>query len=255
MLVWDLTKRDVISRYKGSVLGVLWSFLTPLFLLVVYTFVFTVIFKSRWGTELSSGSRFEYALLLFSGLALYNFFAEVVMQAPTIIASNVNYVKKVVFPLQIFPIVKVGAALFHLLVSLIVLAIFTVYVRGGLPITALLFPLALIPLVIMTIGLAWVFSALGPYIRDISLVLGPIVTGILFVGPILYPRKAMPDALQPWLNLNPLTIPVEQLQNVMVWGVRPEVSILMGYTLVACCVAGLGYLVFQRVRAGFPDVL
>lgn len=255
MLVLDLTKREVALRYKGSFFGVLWSFLTPLFLLFVYTFVFTVIFKSRWSTGLSTGSKFEYALLLFAGLTLYNFLAEVVMQTPGVISENTNFVKKVVFPLSILPIVKTGAALFHLFISIIVLLLFTVYVKGGLSITVLMFPFILLPLIIMVLGFGWIFASLGPYIKDISLVLGPIVTATLFLGPILYPREALPEALMPWVNFNPLTIPLEQLQNVIVWGVLPDFFQLSIYTLVAFVVALFGYCLFRRVQPGFSDVL
>jgi lipopolysaccharide transport system permease protein len=255
MLTINLIKREISVRYKDSILGVFWSFLTPLFLLIVYTFVFTVIFKSRWGTEFASGSQYEYALLLFSGLALYNFLAEVVMLSPSVIPANVNYVKKVVFPLHIFPIVKVGSALFHLLISLFVLMLFVIYVRGALPWTTLLFPVVLAPLVFMVLGLGWILSSLGPFIKDISLVLGPIVTAALFIGPILYPREAMPGSLQPWLNLNPLTIPVEQIQDVMIWGVLPDLIEFSLYAAISIILAVLGYLLFHRVKLGFSDVL
>ena len=134
-LIWQMTKRDVVGRYKGSVLGLAWSFLNPLIMLVVYTFVFSIVFKARWNT--GSDSRTEFALALFIGMIVHGLLAECINRAPTLIVGNVSYVKKVVFPLEILPWVSMGATIFHTLVSLLVWSLFFILVSHTFNWTAL----------------------------------------------------------------------------------------------------------------------
>ena len=150
-LVWQMTKREVIGRYRGSVLGLLWSFFNPILMLTIYTFVFSVVFKARWGS--GGESRFEFALILFAGLIVFNLFAECVNRAPSLIVGNVNYVKKVVFPLEILPLVTMGAALFHCAISLGVLIVFYGLLSGSLPWTIVFAPVVVTPLLLVTLGL------------------------------------------------------------------------------------------------------
>ena len=163
-LIWQMTKREVIGRYRGSVLGLFWSFFNPVLMLIIYTFVFSVVFKARWGT--GGESRFEFALILFAGLIVYNLFAECLTRAPALIVGNVNYVKKVVFPLEILPLVVMVAALFHSIVSLSVLLIFFVLASASLHWTIVFAPLVILPLLLTTIGLSWILASLGVFLRD-----------------------------------------------------------------------------------------
>lgn len=252
-LTQALIKREVLGRYRGSVLGVLWSFFNPVFMLLIYTFVFSVVFKSRWPG--GSDSKTEFALVLFAGLMVFNLFAECFNRAPGLILANVNYVKKVVFPLEILPWVSMGSALFHSLVSLIVWLIFYgifIGVPGGV---ALLLPLILMPLIFFTMGLSWFLASLGVYLRDIGQIIGLLSTVLMFLSPLFYPISALPLEYQSLLLINPLTPVIEQGRGVLIWGVMPDWQLFAEYFVASMLVAWLGFAWFQKTRKGFADVL
>lgn len=253
-LVVQMTKREVVGRYRGSVLGLVWSFLTPVFMLMVYTFVFSVVFKARWGVG-DDETRTQFAMVLFAGLIVHALFAEVLNRAPGLIIGNVNYVKKVIFPLEILPVISMGAALFHLFVSVGVLLIAFVLISGYLQWTVIFFPLVLLPLVVLTLGLAWLLASLGVFLRDVGQTIGVITTVMLFLAPVFYPISALPEVFRPWLMVNPLTFIIEQVRDVLIWGHMPNWIGLAAYSLGAFMVAWLGYFWFQKTRKGFADVL
>jgi lipopolysaccharide transport system permease protein len=252
-LIASLIKREVIGRYRGSVMGMMWSFFNPVLMLAVYTLVFSVVFKARWVG--GADSKMEFALVLFAGLMIFNLFAECVNRAPGLILSNVNYVKKVVFPLEILIWIAIGSAAFHLVVSLAVWLIFYFVFIGFPPLTILLFPLVILPLILLTVGLSWLLASLGVFLRDMSQVMGVITTVLLFLSPIFYPVAALPENYQPFVWINPLTPVIEQAREVMIWGR----SIDWGTWLISCAVsiamAWLGFAWFQKTRKGFADVL
>jgi lipopolysaccharide transport system permease protein len=249
-----MTKREVVGRYKGSIMGLAWSFLNPVFMLVVYTFVFSVVFKARWGVG-GEETKTQFAVVLFVGMIVHGLFAEVLNRAPGLILSNANYVKKVVFPLEILPAISMVAALFHSLVSLLVLFIAFVIFNGYLHWTAVFAPLVLLPLVILTLGLAWVLASLGVFIRDIGQTIGIVTTVLLFLAPVFFPVTALPEEYRPLIMANPLTFIIEQARDVLIWGRLPDWLGLGIYTLVATAVAWAGYAWFQKTRKGFADVL
>ena len=249
-----MTWRDVAGRYRGSAMGLLWSFANPIFMLAVYTFVFSVVFKAKWGTENSQGQS-EFALILFVGLILHSLLAEVLNRAPNLITGNVNYVKKVVFPLEILPLVSVGAALFHSAVSLLVLLAAFLAINGSLYWTCLLIPVVVLPLAILIAGIAWILASLGVFLRDMSQATGIISTILLFVSPIFFPISAIPEPFRPYVMVNPLTFIVEQAREVIIWGNLPDWSGLAIYTLLALTVAWAGFAWLQKTRKGFSDVL
>lgn len=252
-LVKTLVKREVIGRYRGSSMGLAWSFFNPVFMLAVYTFVFSVVFKARWNT--GSDSKTEFALVLFAGLMVFNLFSECINRAPNLILSNVNYVKKVVFPLEILPWVVLGSALFHLAVSMSVWLLFYFVFFGIPPFTAFMFPLVLLPLVLFTMGLSWLLASFGVYLRDVAQVTGIMTTVLMFLSPIFFPVSALPKDYQALMHLNPLTLVIEQTRNVLLWG-EPLNSISYGlYVLIAALVAWTGFALFQKTRRGFADVL
>jgi lipopolysaccharide transport system permease protein len=252
-LLWALVKRDFIGRYKGSMLGVVWSLFNPLLMLAIYTIVFSVAFKAKWGV--GEESKVAFAITLFSGIIIHNFFAECLNRAPSLITSQPNYVKKVVFPLEILPWMALFSALLHFLVSFGVLLVFClldgVVVQSG----ALLIPIALVPLVLMIMGISWFFASLGVYFRDLSQVMGMVTTVALFMAPIFYPIEALPQAYGKLLVWNPITLPVILLRNLMLWD-KPflwgawAISLVIG--LLVC---QIGYWWFQKSRRGFADVL
>lgn len=248
-----MIQREVIGRYRGSVFGILWSFFNPVFMLTVYTFVFSVIFKSRWGT--GTGSKTEFALVLFAGLILFNLFAECVNRAPTLILSNVNYVKKVVFPLEILPWIALGSAFFHATISLVVWLVAYLFLFGIPPVTVLLLPLVLFPLLMLIMGLMWGLASLGVYLRDVSQFIGICTTVLMFLSPIFYPASALPETYRSLLLLNPLTPAIEQARDVMYWGKVPDLGALFLYSCGAVLIAWTGFFWFQKTRKGFSDVL
>ena len=253
-LIVQMTRREVVGRYKGSALGLAWSFFNPVFMLAVYTFVFSVIFKSRWGVG-GEESKTQFAVVLFVGMIVHGLFAEVLNRAPSLILSNVNYVKKVVFPLEILPVVSMGATLVHSLISLgVLLAAFALF-NGYLHWTAVFTPLVLLPLVILTLGLAWMLASLGVFLRDVGQTIGIITTIMMFLSPVFYSVTALPEEFRPWLMANPLTFIIEQAREVLIWGHLPNWIGLGGYTLVTAAIAWAGYAWFQKTRKGFADVL
>jgi lipopolysaccharide transport system permease protein len=252
-LILQMIRREVAGRYKGAMLGLLWSFLNPLFMLAVYTFVFSVVFKARWSG--GGDSKTEFALILFSGLIIFNLFSECITRAPTLILSNANYVKKVVFPLEILPVVALGSALFHALVSLSVWLLVYLVTSGVPPVTILLLPVVILPLLMLIMGASWLLASLGVYLRDMSQVVGILTTMLMFLSPIFYPVSALPIKFRRLLLLNPLAPIIERTRGVMFAGTCPDPANLSVSILVAAFFAWLGYAWFQKTRKGFADVL
>ena len=253
-LIWQMSKREVIGRYRGSVMGLAWSFFNPVIMLAVYTFVFSMVFRARWGVG-SQESKADFAIILFVGMIVHGLFAECVNRAPGLILSNVNYVKKVVFPLEILTWVAMGSALFHAMISLAVLLLAQLIVNFSLPWTAVLFPLVILPLLLATMGVAWVLSAIGVFVRDIGQTTGIITTVLLFVSPVFYPVSALPKEYQHWLLLNPLTFVIEEARNVLIWGKIPDWAGWGISFLASLAIACAGFWWFQKTRKGFADVL
>lgn len=252
-LIKASTKREVLGRYRGSFFGVLWSFFNPLFMLAVFTFVFSVIFQARWGG--GSGSKTEFALVLFAGLLVFNLFAECINRAPALILSNTNYVKKVVFPLEILPFVGLLSAVFHTLISLGVWLIAYVIFFGAPHLTVFYLPLVLMPFCLFLMGLSWALASLGVFLRDISQFIGVLTTTLMFISPIFYPVTTYPEDYRYIVHLNPLTTVVEHTRDMLFWGRTPDFLMLAIYWGVTLGIAWLGFTWFQKTRKGFADVL
>lgn len=253
-LVWQLTKRDITSRYRGSILGIGWTFLNPLIMLSVYSFVFTVIFKARWGQTIT-GSQAEFALILFTGLMLHSFFSECILRAPTLILQHTNFVKKVIFPLDILPVTMVASASFHLLVSTTILLLACAAILHTIPWTLFFLPLLLLPFISFTLGIAWILASLGVYVRDIAQTMGILTTVLLFISPIFYPVSALPESIQWAIYLNPLSFMVEEMRAILLWGNTPHWGGIGLYSIAGFLSASIGYIWFNKTRRGFADVL
>lgn len=254
-LILQMTKRDVIGRYRGSFMGLAWSLLNPLIMLTIYTVVFSEIFKARWGAGNQDESKTQFAMILFTGMIFLNFFNETLNRAPILITGNVNYVKKVVFPLEILPITAIGAAIFHSFVSFCILAAALLALSDHLYWTGIFIPLIFLPLIVLSLGLAWILASLGTFLRDIGQTITLATTMLMFVTPVFYPITAIPEKFRPIVMANPLTFIIEQARAVLIWGQLPDFEGLALYMAVAVAVAWAGFAWFQKTRRGFADVL
>ena len=246
-------KREVLGRYRGSVMGILWSFFNPLFMLSVYTFVFSVVFKARWSA--GSDSKTEFALVLFAGMIVFNLFSDCISRAPGLVIGNQNYVKKVVFPLEILPWISLGAATFHGVISLAVWFIAYLIFIGLPQASSIYFPLILLPFGLLIMGLSWALASLGVYLRDVGQLVGILISVLMFLSPIFYPASTLPEAYRPLLYINPITPIVEQTRDILFWGRAPDLELLGLYLIAAAVIAWLGFAWFQKTRKGFADVL
>jgi lipopolysaccharide transport system permease protein len=253
-LFLKLLRRDFAERYRGSYLGVLWSLLLPLLSLLVFTFFFGVIFKMRWAGR-GDGSLSDLALILFVGMALYNFLAECLSRAPGLILAHQNYVKNVIFPLEMLPAVMVASALLTLIATLLVVLLLQTMVGVGLSWTVLLLPITVLPLVLFVLGLSWFLASLGVYIRDIQQLIVPLVQLMMFLSPVFYPVAALPESIRPWLQLNPLALVIEQTRGIVLFGQPPDWMPYGLCLLATLLIALLGAWWFSRTRKGFADVL
>lgn len=252
-LIKELVIRDLSARYKGSTVGILWSFITPLMMLIVYTFVFSVVFKAKWNVD--TDTQINFSVVLFVGLIIHSFFSEVINKSPLIIISNPNYVKKVIFPLEILPVVTTISAVVNMIISIVILAIAIFILQGGIEPTFLYLPIILIPLVILTMGLAWFLASIGTYLRDISYLTTIITTIMLFLTPVFYPLSALPEKYHPYILGNPLTFIIEQSRNVALFNKAPDFYGVVLYTFFASIFAMIGYLWFEKTKRGFADVI
>lgn len=255
---WNLTvqmsKREILGRYKGSVMGLAWSLFNPILMLTVYTFFFSVVFKSRWGVG-NTGGHVDFAVVLFVGLIVHGLFAECISRSPTMITGNTNYVKKIIFPLEIFPWIALGSALFHSAISIAVLMILQFILTGTMPWTVILFPLIITPLCFVIMGGSWLLASVGVYVRDISQAIGLLTSVMMFLSPVFFPVSTLSQKMQSIVMINPLTLIIEESRKVLLFGEIPNWSGLTVYWIFSFVVAWVGFWWFQKTRKGFADVL
>ncbi|KPB01219.1 ABC transporter permease [Ahrensia marina] len=252
-LIYSLAKRELEARFRGSVLGLFWLVVMPILMLLVYSFVFGVIFKARWGIDGGDGN--QYSLILFAGLIVFNIFAECISRAPVLITGNVNYVKKIVFPLEVLPLTILIVALFQAAISLLVWLVAHFIIFGMPPISGIMLPIVLLPYLLVVLGLSWFLASLGVFLRDVSQVIAIVVTVLLFMSPIFYPVSVVPERFRLLYMLNPVTTAVEMARDVLFFGRLPDPIAFGLFTLVSIIVAWLGFYWFQKTRKGFADVL
>ncbi|WP_457095350.1 ABC transporter permease [Lysobacter sp. P5_B9] len=248
----QLLVRELSARYRATTLGLLWVILQPLLMLAIYTLVFSGIFKVRWGGEGSSAS---FALVLFAGLIVFNFFADVFVSSPTAVSSQPNYVKKVVFPVALLAAVRVATAAVPALAGLVLLCLAQWLMAQPPSPWFLLAPLVLVAMAPMLLGVSWLMSGLGVYLQDITQVAGVVVSMLLFLSPIFFPASAMPAEVRFLVDFNPLVAPMEQLRALTVQGQAADFTGLALYFFLSCVFAALAYRLFQRLSKGFADVL
>jgi len=257
-LIGQLARRDVEGRYRGSSLGLVWSFATPLVMLTVYTFVFGVVFTgARWPHTPAGGTENlgEFALVLFCGLLLLNLVSECLGRASSLVVGAPNYVKKVVFPLEVLPLMALMSALFHTGISLLVVVAANVLLRGSMHWTLVLVPAVLLPVVALILGFSWLLASLGVFARDVGHVVGVGLQILVFVTPIFYPLEAIPEPVRSFISWNPLTPAVENLRRVVLWGQQPDWA-AWGISLVVGSIVMIGGLWwFTVTRPAFADVV
>ena len=252
-LVYQLTRRSIHIRYRGAALGIIWSVITPILMLIIYTFVFGTILKVPWKPE--AGGNLEFATFLFSGLIVHAYFSECMQFSVDLISSNRQYVKKVIFPLESFAWVAAFTALFQAIISSGVLLIYLLIRHGTLHWTVVFVPLLFLLLMFVALGASWVISATAVYLRDVGQLINLVTLVLLFVSPVFYPISSVPKAFQPFFYLNPITWIVEQMRGLVLEGVFPDVYGLLVYIIAAFLVAWLGHVWFERLRPGFADVV
>ncbi len=253
-LIYQLSKRDILSRYRGSIAGVAWSVITPILMLVLYTFVFSYVFTARWG-EAPELPREMYALVLYAGMILHTLFSDCLNRAPALMQNNTSYVKKVVFPLEALTWVTLFSALFQAIIGFLLLIIANLIITGGVNYTVLVLPVLLIPFIFTIIGVCWVITAIGVYFRDIAHLTSILTTVLMFASPIFYPVSILPEKFRIFMYINPLTYFIEEFRNALIWGVLPDFKHYIIVLTLSIFIAGLGYVFFQRTRKGFADVL
>lgn len=254
-LLHQMLVRTISSRYRGSVLGFAWSFAHPLMMLAVYSFVFGVVFKMRWGAGHYDDNGAAFPLIMFCGMATFNIFAETIGTCTTVVVQNQNYVKKVVFPLELLPLCSLLAALIFGLAWFVLLLLGTVIFLGHISWTMLLLPLPLIPLLLISGGVGFFVASLGVYLRDMQQLVGIVTQVLFFMTPILYPLAIVPEKMRWILQLNPLSIIVEQSRQVFLYGRLPDFGPLIGVTVLSLAVFMLGLAWFVKTKKGFADVL
>lgn len=252
-LIVRLSRREIEARYRGSVLGILWTLLHPLMMLAIYSFVFGVVFGARRLIPLEEEGVFPIAL--FSGLIVFWLFSEVINRSPSLLLSNRNYVKKVVFPLPILPVAAMLTSLFNAAASSLVMLALYLAIIGVPPWSALLLPLLVLPMIFNALGLAWMLASLGVFLRDMRHVVPVVTTMIMFLSAVFYPIDRLPESLQIFFHMNPVAVVIEQVRFALflgkvaqpfVWGLHFGLSLL---------VAWLGYAWFAKTRRGFADVI
>ncbi|WP_372361397.1 ABC transporter permease [Xanthomonas sp. NCPPB 1325] len=252
-LTLELSKREILGRYRGASFGLLWSLISPFLLLIVYTIAFGSIMKSRW-PQVAEGQA-HFSLVLFVGLIVHGFFAECLSRSPYLIMGNPNFVKRVIFPLEILPWPMVASALFHVLMNTVVFALLRLAMDGQISWTILLLPVVLLPLVVLGLGVSWFLASLGVYFRDITQVTGVLSTALLFLSSAMIPEQAIPESFELVFKLNPLTFIIDQAREVALWGNPPNFIGLGIYMCIAIIVFYAGFAWFKATRRGFADVI
>jgi lipopolysaccharide transport system permease protein len=252
-LTFELAKRDVLGRYRGASFGLLWSLISPFLMLMVYSFAFGFVMKARW-PQADQGQA-HYSIILFIGLIVHGFFAECLNRSPALITGNANFVKRVIFPLEILPWPMVASALFHTFMNFLVFLALHIILDHTTAWTIVLLPLVLLPLVLLALGVSWLLAALGVYLRDIGQITGVLATAMLFLSTAMFPIEALPPQYRWLLIINPLTFIIDQARAVALWGQMPNWAGLGLYTLCALAVLYFGYTVFRLTRRGFADVI
>ena len=252
-LVKQLVKQDIRQRYQGSVLGILWSFIVPVLMLIIYTFVFSEVFQAKW--DIDTSDKYQFAIVLFCGLCVFNFVGEVLNRSTILIASNTNYVKKVIFPLEILPVVITFSALFTCVVSFIILIVAKIILYRNVSPTLYMIVPMFIPLIILAVGLGLFISAISVYLKDVGNAISVIVTVLMYLSPVFFPLASVPESFRGVCEINPMTYIIENFRKVVIYGEMIEWKYYAISCVTSIIIYFVGKLVFMREKEGFADVL
>jgi lipopolysaccharide transport system permease protein len=249
----QLTRSEVLTRYRGSMLGLVWVALNPVFMLIVYTFVFSTLLKARWAVQDAGNA--VYALQLFAGIVVHAFFSECLIQSTSIVSRNINFVKKIVFPLDMLPVVTIISATINMIIGILVAILAVQIIGDGVTVKILLIPFVFIPFIIFMLGISLIVCTIGVYVKDIGHVTGLISTAMLFLSPVLYPLSFLPESIREMAWINPLSFIIEQFRLILLHGEGLNWTGLFIYLMVSIVVLSIGYYFFQKHRWGFSDAI
>lgn len=252
-LFWQLVRKDIEQRYKGSVLGMLWSIIVPILMLIIYTFVFSEIFQAKWGANTSD--KYEFALVLFCGLSAFNMVSEVMNRSAYLISGNSNYVKKVIFPLELLPVVITFSALFNCIISFLILIIAKLVLYHNISITLYQSLIVFIPLIVISIGVGYLLSAVSVYLKDVGNIISVLVMMLMYMSPVFFPLSSVPERYQGIIKINPMTYIIENFRNSMLYGENLDGEMYLLSIIISFAFYFIGKFVFMRVKEGFADVL
>jgi homopolymeric O-antigen transport system permease protein len=253
-LLRQLVRKSVVTTYQGSMIGVGWIVVRPLLTLAIYGFCFGVVFQGRFFRQAGGGS-LEFAMVLFVGLTIFSLLSEMLTVAPSLVAGNANFVKRVVFPLDLLVPAQLGSALVQMAMSAAVFLAVRAFLAPPLGWAAWSVPILIVPYVMLTLGLAWFLASLGVFLRDLQQVMPLVITGVMFLSPLFYPVSAVPPFLRSTIYLNPLTFILESTRNALFRNEWPDPIGLLVYFVVGAFVMWLGWAWFEKTKKGFADVL
>lgn len=251
-LLQELAKREFSTKYKGTIVGSLWAVLQPLLTLSVYTLTFGLILQGR-GSQATGTA--DYALWLFAGLIIFNAFSEIANKSVLLVVSNPNFVKKIVFPLEILPVVSAIVALSNMLIGLFVWLVIFFVCNGFVNPSVIYSVVVVFSLIPLFLGVSWVLAALAVFARDVIQLVAMLAQALLFLSPVFYSVDQAPGWLKGGLLLNPLAVPIEQLRIVLLDGDAPNFSVLLTYFLVVSAFSVAAYKFFSRAKSHFGDMV
>ena len=254
-MVWQFARRDLLSKLRGSVLGLGWTVISPLVFLAAYVFVFVYVLQARWPGLASHGGTAGAALAILAGLSVHGFVAECLVRAPGLVREQPHLVTKVVFPLHWLPVTVVVSASFQLAASVLVLLLGVLWIQGGLLVTTLWVPVLLLPLVIAALASVWIVAPLGVFVRDVGQAVGPLVALLVFFSPVFWPLSSLPSGVRAWFELNPLTLPIEWMRWAVLGLGTMEWMTWLIYLVCSAAFALMARWFFLRLAPGFADEL
>ncbi|KPV58963.1 hypothetical protein QJ48_13500 [Paenibacillus sp. A3] len=253
-LLFQFIQRDIVARYRGSYLGLVWTLIQPLVMLVVYSFVFSVIFKVKWGNA-EGVSKLDFAMVTFAGLIIFQIFSEPMYRSTAILSANSNYVKRVVFPLEILPTSAVFSSFVLNCFSMAILFGALIFYQYPVGWNALFLPVILIPLLLFTLGFSYIVTTLGIFFKDLGQAMSIIMNILFYISPVFYPITAVPKEFQIYMMFNPLTFFVESFRAVVIYNSQPNWSNYCVLLAISIVIFIFGSTLFNKTKETFSDVI